>query len=78
MAGSHASVSLSTTRGSRSYQCISAWMSTNESPGPACRQATRIGRPGWASGAGPSVTMVSPSTRWASRKNTHITFCTRS
>ena len=50
IAGSQARVSLSTTRGSRWYQCISAWISVNESPGPACRHATRIGTPGWASG----------------------------
>ena len=34
IAGSQARVSLRTTRGSRSYQCISAWISVNESPGP--------------------------------------------
>ena len=60
MTGSQASVSLRTTRGSRSYQCISAWISVNESPGPAWRQATRSGTPGWASGLGPSVSMLQP------------------
>ena len=45
-AGSQASVSLSTTRGSRPYQCISAYISVNESPGPACRQNTSSGSPG--------------------------------
>ena len=34
MAGSQARVSLSTTRGSRPYQCISAYISVNESAGP--------------------------------------------
>ena len=45
-AGSQASVSLRTTRGSRSYQSIRAWISVNESPGPACRHATISGLPG--------------------------------
>ncbi len=76
--GSQARVFFSTTRGSRAYQCINAWISVNESPGPACRQATRIGTPGCASGVGPSVSMRSRSTRLASRKNTHMVPCTRS
>jgi hypothetical protein len=44
--GSQARVSLSTTRGSRLYQCISAWMSVNVSPGPACRQGDQDRHPG--------------------------------
>ena len=43
IAGSHCRVSLRTTRGSRSYQYMSAWISVNESPGPACRQQTSSG-----------------------------------
>ena len=78
MAGSQARVSLRTTRGSRKYHAISVWISTNESPAPACRQQTRIGRPGCAAGVGPSVAIVSRSTRRASRKKTHIVPCTRS
>ena len=70
MAGSHARVSLSTTRGSRPYQCISAYISVNESAGPACRQHTRSGSPGNASGVAPSVTILSRATRLASRKKT--------
>ena len=45
-AGSQSSVSLSTMRGSRSYQLTSACISVNESPGPACRQKTSSGAPG--------------------------------
>ena len=60
MAGSQARVSLSTTRGSRPYQCISAYISVNESAGPACRQHTSSGSPGNASGARPSVTILQP------------------
>ena len=76
--GSHAIVSLSTTRGSRPYQCISAWISVNESPGPAWRQQTRSGLPGWASGDGPSVLISRASTRRHSRKKIQVRPCTRS
>ena len=68
MAGSHCRVSLRTTRGSRPYQCISAYISVNESAGPACRQHTSSGSPGNASGGVPSVTIFSRATRRASRK----------
>ena len=43
IAGSQARVSLSTTRGSRPYQCISAYITVNESPGPACRSRPAAG-----------------------------------
>ena len=68
IAGSQAIVSLRTTRGSRRYQCIRAYISVNESPGPACRQQTSSGSPGNASGVGPTVSTLSRSTRRASRK----------
>ena len=44
--GSQARVSLSTTRGSRAYQCISAWTSMNESPGPGVPAAHQQRPPG--------------------------------
>ena len=49
--------------GSRSNQCSSAYISVNESPGPACRQHTMSGSPGNASGVGPSVSISRSETR---------------
>ena len=76
--GSQASVALSTTRGSREYHAIKVWISVKESPGPACRQQTRIGTPGCASGTDPWLTTSRCSTRRASENSTAITPCTRS
>ena len=78
MTGSQASVAFSTTRGSREYHAINVWIRVKESPGPACRQHTRIGTPGWASGTEPWLTTSRCSTRRASAKSTAITPCTRS
>jgi hypothetical protein len=62
IAGSQRSVSLSTIRGSRAYQLVSAWTSRNESPGPACRQHTISGRPVYDDGSGPSTSTRTCST----------------
>jgi len=78
MAGSQARVSLSTTLGSRPYQCIRAYIKMNESPGPACLQHTSSGSPGCASGAGPRVTIFSRSTLCASRKKIRRYVCAMS
>ena len=68
IAGSHCRDSLSTMRGSRSYQLMSAWASRNESPGPACRHSTSSGRSrGAESGSVPSMRTVSRSTHRACR-----------
>jgi hypothetical protein len=69
-AGSHCSVALSTIRGSRSNQLTSPWMSTNESPGPACRLTTTSGRPGIpVSGSVPTTSMVRCSDHLASQNS---------
>ena len=49
--GSQASVFLRTTRGSRPYQCISAWIRTNESPGPGVPAADQDRQAGVRVGA---------------------------
>ena len=78
IAGSQARVFFRTTRGSRWYQCSRAYISTNESPGPAWRHITSTGPSGTRDGCGPSVRIRSASTRRASRKKTISVPCTRS